>query len=458
MLLYPVTAPDNGYAVAISAVSENGGPATLLPTDPPSDGEVNQLFPRLLPDGRHFVYTNSRPGWKGTLRAGEIGQPARKAIMPVTGPVAYVDGFLFFLRDAALVAQRFDAETLSPQGDVVPIADDVDTFSVSDSGVIVYDSPLPRGEAQPNQRLVWMSRRGERLNEVTTPLGYYERPALSPDGHRIAVGALAGPKDPQLDVWLIDLDRGTFERLTIADAKDSAPLWSHDGARIAFGSGRDGMNAQSGSIYARPANAAGSDEILFKGKGDEFLFPTDWLPDGTLLFVRAPRALTNADVWVRPPTGEPYALIQSTFVNLYARVSPDGRWMAYTTNQSNRYEVVVRPFPAVDQGQWTVSTNGGAQPRWRAEGGELYYVDLDGNLMAVAVGAGTAFQPGLPQKLFTIPGARLPSFGNDDRYDVTADGQRFLVNEPLPREQDTEPQFERRIHLVSNWRAIVAAQ
>jgi Tol biopolymer transport system component len=223
------------------------------------------------------------------------------------------------------------------------------------------------------------------------------------------------------DIWLIELARGAPTRFTFDPSFDIHPIWSPDGSRIVFASDRDGpMN-----LYQRAASGAGNDEELLKS--DDRKFSNDWSADGSFILYQNLHPKTNWDLWILPLSGDqkPFPFLQTEFFEFQGRFSPDGNWIAYTSNESGPWQVYVRSFPA-SGGKWQVSTEGGAQPQWRRDGRELFYLSTDMKLMAVEVkGDGSTFEPGVPHALFEL---RIPNFpGVRNNYVVAADGQRFLV-------------------------------
>jgi Tol biopolymer transport system component len=253
---------------------------------------------------------------------------------------------------------------------------------------------------------------------------------LSPTGDRVAVDMIA---DGNRDVWVIDVARGVPSRITFDPSSDWTPVWSPDGSRLAFGSGRNG----SSHTYQKSAAGVGTETLMFKSDASEI--PVSWSHDGRyIVFSRLKPRGTGAagvDTWLLDLSGEPKAspYIESPFDKAQARVSPDGRWLAYTTNDSGMYQIMVQSFPDPNRGRWQVTAQGGIEPKWRRDGRELYYLTLDGNLMAAPVKETRPDQPfevGAPTKLFQTPLAvsrtQLP---RDRRYDVAPDG-RFLIAMP----------------------------
>ena len=265
-------------------------------------------------------------------------------------------------------------------------------------------------------------------------------PELSPDGGRVAVDRTV---QNNRDVWLMDLERGGRTRFTFDTAADAALLWSPDGTRIGFRSARKGP----GNLYVKRSTGAGTEELLLETPNDKW--PQDWSKDGRFLLYMESDLKTGWNVKALAMTGnerKAVVVVNTPFDERHGQFSPDGRWVTYATNESGRFEIVVQPFPETT-GKWQVSTGGGLQPRWRGDGKELYFVALDGTLMAASITAsGTAFQAGTPMALFPtrIVGGSAPRLLNH-QYAVSRDG-RFLIDQPV-EEATLSP-----ITLILNWK------
>jgi len=340
-------------------------------------------------------------------------------------------GYLLFVREGTLLAQRFDADRLETSGEAVPLAEQIGQssptslklFSVSANGVLAYRS----GGALVTQ-LTWFDRAGKPLGPVGSP-GPYGTPRLSPDQNRLVV-ELMDPQTLSPDLWLFDLVRGSSSRFTFDPANDAFPVWSPDGTRIAFGSVRDGIM----NLYQKLSSGAGEEDPLLQS--GEAKYPTDWSPDGRFLLYTT----TGGDVWLLPLSGDrkPVPFLRTPFFEGWARFSPDGRWIAYQSNASGRQEVYVQPFRegsgAPSTGIWQVSTDGGTDPQWRRDGKELFYLAPDRTLMAAEVKAGATFEAGSPRPLFAgraLAVSFVFAVSSPSNYAVSADGQRFLVNTPI---------------------------
>jgi len=314
-------------------------------------------------------------------------------------------------------------------GEALPIADGASGgISVSETGLLLY-----QGGAVDNQ-LAWYDRGGRLLDTVGAP-GPVMDPAISPDEKSVVFRrqGLGG----RTDLWLRNLTRGAEQRLTTDASFNRAPIWSPKGDRLVFTSSRGGA---IGDLYQRAADGTGHDELLLATGLDKV--PTQWSRDGRFIMYMTASGNEPRDIWVlpmdgsggpKPGTQAATLLLHSEFNESHGQLSPDNRWLAYSSDESGQPEVYVRPFPA-GEGKWRVSLSGGEQPRWRGDGKELFFVGADGKMMAVGVkveapsehGSKPSFEPAAPQALFQA------HLANSSRalfeYDVTADGKRFLLN------------------------------
>ena len=412
------------------------------------DKQTGHRFPQFLPGGRQFLfYAQGSPQTTGVY-IGSLDSPETKRLVVAdTAGVYSPDGWLLFIRGGTLLAQRLDLGRSELTGDPVTVADPVavdsaingGAFSLSATGLVAYRS----GGASQRQ-LVWFDRSGKTIGTIGAPdtnslLG----PSLSPDGRRVAVSrAVPG----NINIWLLDATRST--RFTFDAGLDRFPKWSPDGSRIAFDSNRKGHR----DLYLKPSNGAGSEEILLESAQDKGI--EDWSRDGRFLLYHSIDPQTLYDIWVLPMEGDrkPFVFLKTNFDERRAQFSPDGHWAAYMSDESGRYEIYLRPFNGNASGeptggQWQVSTSGGINPKWRADGKELYYIALDGKLMAAQITTKTTtIEPGTPVVLFQT---RIVGGGTDvfvgNNYDVSGDG-RFLINTVL--EEAPSP-----ITLVQNWTA-----
>ena len=437
-----IFAPESGSC--LYRVSASGGVATQITTFDQSRQEVAHKYPQFLPDGKHFLYLAQSSQLENSgIVVASLDSKENKRVLKTRGGAAYTSsGYLFFLRDRTLMAQPFDSNKLELTGEPVPLAEKVGfntvlgfgNFSVSDSGVVTYMTSSLTG-GQP----ALFDREGKQLSTIGQP-GEYFNVLLAPDEKRLAA-AIPSSETGARDVWLVDLARGTPTRFTFDAAEDFVPIWSPDGSRIVFVSDRDG----SGNLYQKSADGAGNEELLLKT--NERKWPSDWSRDGKFIIYTTLTQNTKNDLWVLPMTGEkkPFPYLQSPFNEDHARFSPDGHFVAYSSDESGRLEIYVQTFPA-SGGKWLVSRDGGAQPRWRRDGKEIFFIAPDRKLMAADVKlAGSTLELGLPKALFQTPVVSYPNPRNV--YDVFADGKRFIIITPL-QENTLTP-----ITVVANWNA-----
>ena len=409
-------------------VPATGGSSSPVTSLDESRKETAHLWPYFLPDGRHFLYLARGVQKENTgIYVGALDSNERKLLVNADSSAVYAPpGFLLFLRERTLMAQAFDANKLQVTGEAFPIAEQVGFnavtgrafFSASETGVLSFLS-----SNAPNTQLAWFDRGGKQLAAIGTPAADTGL-RLSPDEKRLAVSRLdlqAG----SADIWLIDLARNNPSRFTFDPANEGSPTWSPDGSHIIFASNRGGM----ANMYQRLSNGTGNDELLLKLS--EPSGPHDWSPDGRFILFGVLSPKTGSDLWLLPLFGDqkPAPFIQTEFSETQGRFSPDGRWIAYASNESGPFQVYVQSFPT-SGGKWQVSTGGGAQPQWRRDGKELFYLAPDRKLMAAEVnGAGPTFVAGVLKPLFEAHvNSIFPGAGNATYYAVTGDGQRFLVN------------------------------
>jgi dipeptidyl aminopeptidase/acylaminoacyl peptidase len=359
-------------------------------------------------------------------------------------------GYLLFVRQGTLLAQPFDAERVTSTGEPAPLMEQVfvdgnayANFSAAENGSLAYKA----GDAAEETQLTWFDR-SCRVVGAAGPPGRYRNPLLSPDRTRVAV-EMVRDADRNRDIWLLELTRGVLSRFTFDLRNDVNPVWSPDGSRIAFGSDREGGGF---SLYQKAPNGAAAEELLFKSTVENAI-PYSWSPDGQFILHRSMNG-GAFNTGVLPLAGDRKTrLFQSVaFVQAVSQVSPDGRWIAYDSNESGRYEVFVQTFPTPG-GKWQVSKDGGYYPKWRGDGREIFYYAADGQLMAVPVAGGAALEVGSAVPLFRAQMLNGPAaaVGFRAQYDVTPDGQRFLLNVPVENTQAPS------ITVVLNWAAGLGA-
>jgi hypothetical protein len=364
---------------------------------------------------------------------GKAGEAGAKKLLPDGSSVAFApapessggSGYLLFRRNGTLMTQPLDAKRLEMAGQAVPVAERVATFSVSDTGILVYRT----GGAQ-SFHLSWYDRQGKQLESAgDTDVLPTPAPSLSPDGKRAAFSR-NDPQSGNTDIWLYDLARGVPTRFTFDPAQDVAPVWSPDGSKIVF---VRGGNSNTGDLYLKASDMSGSEQMLLKAGG----LPLSWSRDGRfLLYQTTANPKTRTDVWVLPMTGagerKPWPFANTEFNERGSRFSPDGRFVSYVSDESGRSEIYVRPFdPSVTSGsaaggaKYQVSKDGGDGAHWRGDGKEILYMAPGGTVMSVDVTTTPVFQIlGVPKPLFKS--AAVAQF-----WDLAPDGKRFLVPVPL---------------------------
>ncbi len=430
------------------------------PVTKPAPGE-NHLAPDFVDAGPRFVYTvagGANPASTGVFVGSLDGTPSVR-VLPDESNAAYVPpltssaiGHLVFRREGSLMAQPFDARRLQLMGDVFPLADQVRNvslnsaaFSASENGVLAFAAGSPENAAQ----LMWLDRMGRQLQPVGPP-GVYNNFRLSPDEKRIVFDrpdrTVSAP-----DIWVLDLVRGVPSRVTFDPAVDNLPIWSPDGLRVLFPSRRSG----GFDLYIKAATGAGQEQLLLK-MGTPTGWGTDWSQDGRFVLYQMPSAKGERDLWIAPQVGDrkPFPYLQSQFNKQNGMFSPDGRWIAYVSDESGRDEVYVQAFPLSSEKR-QISTSGGSEPNWRRDGTELFYLAADRNVMAVPVKAsGATFEPGSPKPLFQVPLSQLPLgpmlLLSRRSYAVGGNGQRFLTGRPVGDVTATP------ITVVVNWQAGLA--
>jgi Tol biopolymer transport system component len=427
---------------SLSSVQSSGGDvATVTNVDRPD--QASHRFPQFLPDGRRFLFfVEGRPDTQG-IYLGELGSPNTRRVTAADGAGTYLTpGWLLFARQGTLVARRFDSRLAELTGDPITVADAVGldvsnysgAFSVSREGIVAY-----RTVGTGRRQLTWFDRAGKLLGTLGVPdESELVGPSVSPDGLRVAAHrTLLG----NTDIWIFDAARAT--RFTFDASRDLFPIWSPDGSHVAFDSNRSGHRY----FYQKRSDLAGAEVPILETPEAKVL--NDWSPDGrSILYVTPNNPKTGADIWYLPVSGDrkPISFVETPFLERAGQFSPDGQWVAYQSNETGRYEIYVRSFPGPG-GQQQVSTSGGIQARWRADGQELYYIAPDGKLMAVPITThGAAIEPGTPVALFQTRiwgGGTNATLGH--QYDVSPDG-RFLLNSAM------EDVAMAPITLLLNWK------
>ena len=446
----------------IFQVSASGGKATPV-TKLDGGKHSTHRWPFFLPDGKHFLYlaTNhngGKPEENGVFFASLDGKENRLLVASDAGG-EYASGFLLFHSGTALMAQQFNPDSGKLTGEAQPVVGKIrqdsgvwhTLFSVSQSGLLVYE---PGSAEMVGTQLVWFDRTGKKLGQVGET-GSYMDPRISPDGKRLAVSY----GDPQRDIWIFGLDRGTKTRLTFnqtASGLRTLPAWSPDGKTIAFKSAGPTSGGNNTVISSKSASGGGAEQSLAGGSGTNTSSPQSpdlrfydypaWSPDGRYFTYIQADGPEGAALYAKATSGSeaPFVAVApaspQSNIGPY-RISPNGHWVAYMSDESGRREVYVAPFPK-GEGKWQVSTNGADFPAWRADGKELFYGTIAGEVTACSIAEkGSELEIGTPQTLFTANATALGV-----AFDVTADGKRFLIN--TAGDEAPTP-----LHLVVNWAA-----
>ena len=421
-----------GQRGPLMRVSSAGGPATPATSLDPAGGETAQGWPQFLPDGRHFLYlSRHRDRSQDAIYVQELGSPRRVLVLKTPQRAVYAPpGYLLFTRESTLFAQHMDLKSFQLQGEAIPLVEDVtgneingrSTFAVSNNGVLVYRV----GESSMNRQLTWYDRAGKRLGTAGEP-GQYSEMALAPDERQVALRR-RGSRAVSFDIWVMNLATGINTRVTFGPHEDDMfPVWSPDSTRIV-------VARQEGLTEVVLSTGAAS--VI----GPNGAYPSHWSPDGRNVIFAYSSGLRPS---LLPLAGErkPQILFDDQYVRRVFRFSPDGKWIAYASNESGQSQVYVAAFPSLAPKR-QISGSGGTQPEWRNDGRELFFVAPDGTLMAAPIQPGTVLEPGIPKPLFR---PNMTSYGG--QYAPAVDGQRFLVNERLGQEALSE------LNVVLNWMA-----
>jgi Tol biopolymer transport system component len=432
----------HGARLTIFRVAATGGPAVQV-TDSPR--AIRHTSPYFLPDGRHFLfYVQSASETQGVYW-GDLESKDRVRLFESDSAAVYSpSGYLLFIRQSTLFAQRFDAARRRLLGDPFPVAEHaaLDPNAIigaisAGRGVLAYRT----GSSSSNRQLVWFDRSGKPAGDVGPPDGFSSlNPELSPDGGRVAVDRVVGGNR---DVWVLELARHITSRFTFDPTVDLGPVWAPNGDRIVFSSARRGVV----NLYLKSSSGAGNEDVLLESP--QATAAMDWSRDGRFIIYRVVNPNVGRELWVLPLFGDrkPYPFVVTSFNASYAQFSPDGRWVAYQSDESGQYQIYVQPFSG-SAGKSQVSNAGGTHPRWNKNGKELFYIAADGKLMSVSVeiAAGSeTFKARTPVELFATHLVEVPPSAQRQQYAVSPDGRRFLMNIPI-ESAEVSP-----ITVVLNW-------
>jgi serine/threonine protein kinase/Tol biopolymer transport system component len=432
-------------AAGLYRISAAGGQPTPVKIE--NGGGWFPWFPSFLPDGRHFLFFTpapTQPENAGVFVASLDSNKAKRLVTSRSRAIHATPGYLLFWREGALLAQAFDSATLDVRGDPLSVVPEVGLnpvtnqglFSLSETGTLVFFAGSV-GESE----LVWFDRAGRRI-ENPGPKGVFASLSLSPEATSVVFDQ-AEPRNKTFDLWRLDSAGGIPYKLTFHPSHDIFPLWSSDGTRIAFSSLRDGPP----QLYALNATSAGTEKLLLKTQFPAT--PSSWSSDGSLLIYHTTHPQTGGDIWALPLAGtsEPYPVVRTAADERYAALAPDGRWLAYISNETGRYEVYVESFPATGFKR-QVSTQGGFEPQWRRDGRELFFLAPNQTLMAVGVKSNpTVLEVSPPEALFTTRIKWMEIQAVAHHYVATPDGRRFLVSGPTDEARSVP------VTLVLNWSA-----
>jgi len=368
----------------------------------------------------------SLDGLTPPLYVGDLDGASGSRIADADAPASFALSRVLFVRQGTLYAQEFDPAASTLRGSPVAVADQVPVdaisnlaaISASPAGTVAYRSGSAGGERQ----FLWFDRSGHADGRVWESDRAVSQLSMAADGRHVYISRLV---NGNTDIWTIDVARGVASRVTFDPAQDLQAIPSPDGSRIVFNSNRSGVY----DLYVTSTTGGGSEDLLLATPQNKS--PVDWSSDGRFILFRSPAKTTGFDLWALPLEGDhkPFPVVQTTFEERDGQFSPDGRWIAYQSNESGRVEIYVQPFPKGHREP--ISTDGGAQVRWRSDGKELFYIALDGRLMAVPITfgpAGRTIEAGVPAPLFTtrVGGAIQSVF--QQQYVVSPDGQRFLMS------------------------------
>ena len=434
-------------------ISANGGtPESLVKSKPVNSGNRTLkdaapfLFdPQILPDGKSVLYTATNSSFAQprimvqSLKSGELKELFAGSILRYlpTGHIVYWPA-----NSDNLFAIPFDLDRLEVKGGPVPVIEGVQQAAISDSGTLVYIPETSSATASDQRTLVWIDRNGKE-EPLGAPPNVYMYPKTSPDGTRVALTI----RGANVDIWVWGLIRKTLTRLTFDEKAEIQSIWTPDSKQIVFASGETIPN----DVCWKAADGTGGVERLGSAS-DLALMPMSFSSDGKTLVVSETDVGTKWDIGILSMEGDHprKSLLHEKHLEIQPKVSPDGRWMAYTSDESGRNEVYVRPYPEVDKGKWQASTGSGNAPLWSPDGRELFYLSEENSVMAIAVETKPTFSLGTPKILFrsmnigSTPGEGTP-------WDISADGKRFLMMKPPGAAAPAADAPRPKINIVVNW-------
>jgi serine/threonine protein kinase/Tol biopolymer transport system component len=447
--------PRPGGINGLQRVSAAGGEPTILTRPDAAKGEVWHILPEFLPNGRVVLFTVEFTRQSNTMiDAVDLATGQRKTLIRGGTQARFVEpGFLVYQSGGSLMGVRFDPEAVAVIGEPLPILDGVLTknasrateFAVSRNGSLAYVGAANGAITYPDRTLTWVTRDGKE-QPIEAPAHPYVYARLSPDQTRIAVDV----RDQNQDIWIWDFSRRTLTRLTTTPVLETSPVWTPDGTKIVLGSQRPGPS----NLFMQSADGTGDLKQLASASINQV--PTSISPDGRQVLFWQNGVMGLDLMLLHLETGRTETLLATRFDESNGVISPDGRWLAYQSNESGDIQVFVRPFPSVSSGRVQISTSGGFRPLWAHSGRELFYFNAAGELMATHVDTTGAFKAAASVKVLDAKYFAGTSGAGARTYDVSRDDQRFLmIKDPLtPEGRPTPPNIE----VVVNWRNDLTAR
>jgi serine/threonine protein kinase/Tol biopolymer transport system component len=441
-----VFTPDARQGGGLYRVSASGGTPTQINSPDPSRAESSYRWPMFLPDGTHYLFMVANFTGRKEVNAifvGSLDSKEKRFILQATANAAYAaPGYLLFCRDKDLLAQGFDLQSFALTGEAATILSEIQyhpqirraVYAVSDKGFLLAQTGSGVALSQP----IWFDRKGKEIGAVGKP-DVYGNVSIAPNGKSVALSQtdMTSPNQNS-DIWTYELQREGAKRLTFDASNHAVPVWSPDSARLVFASNR----LLNFDLYMKNADGAQQETTIMQQQVDKW--PNDWSSDGRyIVYTR------GTDLWsLTIPELKTSLFLKAPSVFRNAQFSPDGKWVAYASNETGKWQIYVASFPEA-HGTWQISTVGGEQPRWRGDGKELFYLSSDYKMMAAPVSTGPNFDSGQPVALFQTTPRQPVSFNDLFVYDVSRDGQRFLIN-TVVKEAATSP-----MSVVLNWPARV---
>lgn len=407
-------------------VSASGGTPEMVLAYVPGLGGGSQRWPTFLPDGKHFLFLSANIAQQSQndgIYVGSLGSKEYHLVVRTSANASYAaPGYLLYVRDRAILAQRLDLKTFQVTGETIAVATDPQflprimhaSFSAVDTRTLL----VQKGGNVMTSQLMWFDRSGKELGSIGEPQ-VYANPQVAVSGKAVVVD-MTDPGNLNTEVWTYDSQQGGAKRLTFDRTLDAMPVWSPDGTRVVFTSSR----GSAFNLYVKDTSGAQEEKVICESSGDKY--PSSWSRDGKyILYTEAPELK-----YLALPEMKSTPFLKAAGTLKTGAFSPDGKWVAYASNESGKWEVYVTSFPEA-KGKWQVSNAGGEEPRWRADGKELFYRAADAKLMAVPVQTGQAFNAGVPAVLFQTNPKETVATSEQFLYDVAPDGQKILVNTTL---------------------------